>query len=987
MKKLFALIILTHMLSDCVSQESYLRHYSTNEGLPSSETYWAMQDRSGYIWIASDMGVSRFDGYGFRVFTTADGLTDNTVFRFYEDYVGRMWFYTFSGKLCYYYHDTIYGRDFSVNKNIRDFLGTDLVTGINLDQHDTIMMSTTKGLLKIIPEYKNDHTSWNKLELVTGKKSFLLAGGYATVERIKDSTLLMMYTRDKAPVSYRLPVYFNSFIEPAEYRHEGLLIFYDYGTLLIDTGSRTHIFAGLAPLISSYQQGDGSIWLGEKHGGAHLIVGSDLSKPLKSFLKSFSVTCVMKDRENGYWFTTLEDGLFYLPSSQFTYFEKTAYPQYLKFPSFSENLLKMVGDNKVLGLTSKKIYSVADANVGQASADLSHYFPNQLETTFWNMYIHHSGKVWISSTTGIHIYDSLGGRIIGNIYMPVECHENDSRQIIEDDQHDLWSLNHSSLVKIDQRTEKIRKIVLIASRAEAACPDYQGRIMVGTVNGLYRLSGDSLEYMGDQNQLFKNRVVDLQRYDKKIICATRGAGLIILSEDSTYQITMANGLRSNMCRSVYVDSDHVIWLATNSGLNSIQLSEHPFHYTITSFSTADGLLSNDNDQVLKSGKMIWLLSKKGITAFDPEVAVHNSITPPVYITRVQVNNVSRSPKSVKVLDYATNFIEIDFVGLTYRNAGKQYYKYKLQGYDTSVTLTQNPFVQFTKLPPGDYTFEVSCINNSGIESENPAVLSFQVSAPFYQKWWFSILILLLVIILVIFASFIYIRGIRRRELIKTEINTKIANLELQALRAQMNPHFIFNCLNAIQDFILKNDSESAKYYLSSFSKLIRKTLNNSQKPSILLADEMDFLNLYLGLEKMRFSDRFSYQIIKNQNVDNEFIGIPVMILQPFIENSIRHGKIGSLPRPGELTITFSTDGVTLVCRIVDNGIGVNQSVKGKDAASLSEPHALDIIRSRIRTINEINKSAIRFVITDRSDINPDEQGTEVTIYIPIQNYL
>ena len=985
MKKVALLILLLHGIICSFAQESYLRHYSTNEGLPSSETYWVMQDRSGYIWIASDMGVSRFDGYRFRVFTTADGLTDNTIFRFHEDPKGRIWFYTFSGKLCYYFHDTIYGKNFPINEKIRDFLGSDLLTGINVDGHDTILMSTSRGLIKIMPRYENGTVLWDQLMLVSDRKSFLSNTGYTTVEPLaRDSLVLTRYDHDKAPISDHLPMGFRDFLEPASYSKGSILLFHESGTILLDSMRRATFFDSLKPVISYFRENDSSIWIGEKRGGAHLFTRNMLSQPQRSFLHSFSVTCVFKDREGGYWFTTLEDGLFYLPSIKFTYFEKTVDPRSLSFSSFSENLLYPMGGGKILGLTSKQLYGINNNEAGRAILMPSGYFPGFISKTFWNLYEHSNGEIWASASSEILVFDHHGERLLATIRIPPECKENDSRQILEDSQHEIWSLNKSSLIRIDHLTKKVIKVVLIPSRAQTFCEDMDGTILIGTVNGMYRLSGDSLHFLGDGQALFKSRFVDIKRNKNTMICATRGAGILILDGDSIYQVSLANGLLSNMCRSIYVDSSNTIWAATNNGLNAVRVSLHPFRAKVRSFSTSDGLLSNDNDQVLKDKNTVWLLSKKGVTAFDPDIAVSNDIAPPVYITRVRVNNKSYLPEAVNILDYATNFIEIDYVGLTYRNAGKQLYKYKLEGYDTTVKYTQTTSVQFTKLPPGDYRFLVCCVNSSGVESISAASFSFKISAPFYQKWWFSFLVFLIVTGLIIFSSLFYIRRIRKREVVKTEINRKIAGLQLQALRSQMNPHFIFNCLNAIQDFILKNDAASAKYYLSMFSKLIRITLNGSRKTNVSLIDEIAFLELYLNLEKMRFSDKFIYRIDKI-GIDDPNIEIPSMILQPFIENSIRHGRIGNLQILGELILTFSMKENMLTCRIEDNGIGVDRSQQEKDRDfSFDQPHALGLINDRIRTINELNQSNIYYTIIDKSSLGQGQQGTEVNVYIPVK---
>ena len=177
---LIAVLVTCGLLS--VAQLPF-RHYSTNEGLPSSETYSAFQDSKGYIWIATDMGVSRFDGYNFKNYSTADGLADNTIFKFYEDNKGRIWFYSFSGRLSYYYNDSIHGADMLINEQLRATLKNGYLTGIRCLNNDTLLLGTFSGLLKIIPQNAGGINSWVKIEKLNNKNTYLFNdSSFATVE-------------------------------------------------------------------------------------------------------------------------------------------------------------------------------------------------------------------------------------------------------------------------------------------------------------------------------------------------------------------------------------------------------------------------------------------------------------------------------------------------------------------------------------------------------------------------------------------------------------------------------------------------------------------------------------------------------------------------------------------------------------------------------------------------------------------------------------
>jgi ligand-binding sensor domain-containing protein len=975
----------------CAAQEKFLRHYSVAEGLPSSETYAVFQDSRGFIWVASDMGVGRFDGYNFKVFTTANGLTDNTIFKFYEDDKGRIWFNTYSGRLCYYYNDSIYSKELAVNDKLRTFLGPGILNGLRVDKDDTILLSTNKGLIKVIPSIENNKRVWNRLEALNNKMTVLVDGGFVTFDRSFIANINWYNGGKNIRASLSNPTSNITLVERA--RNQSLLLFFLETIQVVDTFAHLakdrpipfNIDNPISYATHILQETDTTFWLGLKGGGVRLCSLDNPLKPIRKLLGSLSVTWIMKDREGGYWFTTLEDGLFYMPNDAVRLYAATD-------ESVINNKLTfhIMGDGKIWALSSFELYE-RKGKAGEFIPILpgllkTYVFPDRWNS-YWNLFVHSDGNFWISTNAGVVVLNNRTHNIINRTFASktADFPARSSRLLIEDRAGDVWSLNQNILLKIDHHSFKLLQTITLPSRAETMCEDYDGSILIGALDGLYRLVKDSVSYLGLKNKLFTNRIVDLKKHGGNIYAASRGVGVFIISGDSVQQITVANGLRSNMCRSIFIDEQNTIWVGTNNGLSAIRHSEVPSKASILSFSSADGLPSDDISHVEKDGSLIWLLTKKGICSFYPEVLARKSIPPPVYITRLRIDNMPQPLNGSHELSSKINFIGLDYVGLTYKNAGRQNYKYKLEGYDTSWTYTRNTFVQFTKLPAGSYKFIVSCINNLGVESTQPAVYTFTVNAPFYKRWWFYISLSLAFAGVVIISSMLTVQRIRKREKTKTEINRKIANLELQALRAQMNPHFIFNCLNAIQDFILKNEPIPAKHYLSSFSKLIRKTLDNSRRQNISLTDEIDFLYLYLELERMRANSRFEFEITLEEGVKDMNLEIPSMILQPFIENAVRHSKIGSLPGQGSLKINFSVREDNLVCIIDDNGVGVNITLKAKAAeARRGNAHATDIINDRVRTINEVHDMNIKYTITDKSDVGSAETGTRVEVIIPMQ---
>jgi LytS/YehU family sensor histidine kinase len=310
----------------------------------------------------------------------------------------------------------------------------------------------------------------------------------------------------------------------------------------------------------------------------------------------------------------------------------------------------------------------------------------------------------------------------------------------------------------------------------------------------------------------------------------------------------------------------------------------------------------------------------------------------------------------------------------------------LEGLDSKWNYTFSNNLQYTTLPPGAYTFKVYALNGDGVKSLKPALFYFVISKPFWKEWWFISLVLVLLTSSIIGAVTYRIELLKRRAVEKSEVNRKMADLKLMALRAQMNPHFIFNSINSIQLFILKNDSESAHKHLSRFSRLIRNVLENSKHEYISLAVEIETLEHYIELERLRFSSKFDYKITVDEELDVKSILISPLLIQPYVENAIWHGLMHLKDRAGELLLCIEKEGQLLKCTIEDNGIGRKRSAeykKGKDHQSTG----LSLNKERVEIINTLHNSSAGLQFIDKQDKDGLPAGTKVVIYMPINiNY-
>lgn len=213
------------------------------------------------------------------------------------------------------------------------------------------------------------------------------------------------------------------------------------------------------------------------------------------------------------------------------------------------------------------------------------------------------------------------------------------------------------------------------------------------------------------------------------------------------------------------------------------------------------------------------------------------------------------------------------------------------------------------------------------------------------------------------------------------LNNQIANAETQALRAQMNPHFIFNALNSIKLYILKKNPEKGGVYLDSFARLVRSVLQNSKEPLISLEKEFEALDLYISLEKLRFDEAFEHEIIIHPNLATDFYQVPPLILQPYVENAIWHGLM-PLKMKGKLTIEAALDQEVLLINIQDNGVGRDQSsVKKLPKHTYKKSMGMDITKGRMELQKELHGMEIKVDIKDLFSTSGAVEGTKVEIRI------
>src|ERR1043166_4550955 len=287
----------------------------------------------------------------------------------------------------------------------------------------------------------------------------------------------------------------------------------------------------------------------------------------------------------------------------------------------------------------------------------------------------------------------------------------------------------------------------------------------------------------------------------------------------------------------------------------------------------------------------------GFNFFEPEMIRDNTYKPRVSLTSISLFNEERfsydtlSGMHELKLNYSENFITFGFTASNYFLPVKNRFAYQLEGFDAGWNYTQNHSASYTNIDPGSYVFKVRAANNDGVWGTEELQFRLHIAPPFWKRFWFVLVSAMTLFALIGLFLYYRISRVRKKERQKAEFNKIVSESRLFAMRAQMNPHFIFNSLNSIQFFITNNDKISTLNYLSKFGKLLRQILDNSVESKITLEKEIEMLSYYIDMEILRFEKLFSYQIELPEDLVPANVEIPGMIIQPFVENAIVHGLL------------------------------------------------------------------------------------------------
>jgi len=537
------------------------------------------------------------------------------------------------------------------------------------------------------------------------------------------------------------------------------------------------------------------------------------------------------------------------------------------------------------------------------------------------------------------------------------------------------------LKKLDYFSKESNSYQLIPKqRVNALAWDKKDSIIYfSTHDGLYKKKWGEPEIT---TVLVKNKPLvsnDIEILGTNLVCATNQGIFILEKEKIIFELHKKDGLLASSVKQVTLKNS-MLYILTEKGLQLYDMHKNKF----IGFGTKEGVVAQNIKNFALSKDKLWLLEKNSFSSVSIN-SLNNSKNNNIgklYIDSILVNSKKINFIKQQKFDYTKN--QLSFY-IDYRNIeskAETVIHYKLKGfYNDWKSLGSNENkIDFQSLPIGNYTFVAKATYRD--KSTKPFEYKFAILPPFWKTWWFYT-ILSIASISLVFYRFRLLKKESSALLEKQAMKTTILDGELKALRSQMDPHFIFNALNSIQEYILLNKKNLASDYLGKFADLIRSYLDFSKSGVISLKEEVANLNLYLELEKLRFEESFNYKTILKDKELIEHLNIPTMIIQPYIENAIKHGL---LHKKGKRILTVFIQQISddlIECIVEDNGIGRAKSkIINKKRLKKHKSFALESTSERLQLLNFEKNEEIGVTI---NDVLIDEKvcGTRVLIKIPI----
>lgn len=952
--------------------------YSKNQGLAQSQVFDIVQDSKQYLWVATQDGLSKFNGNNFINYYEKDGLESSVINSLFVDKKDNIWVTTSKGISIINGENII---PFEHNELFQDKkIGEVILTGNKIwisTANDGVYCFQKNGdglQSTLIKEYRKDFLDLRIKDIsLYGSKLYVsTSSGIYLVENSK---------------SERFPFLTNEDVYTVKENSRGELWIgtAEKGIYFLNKTELKRINQSNSELLNDFTSHilidkNDKVWVSSNTSLTEIGVEYKIENYTKQNGFNFISQVVFEDEEGNIWIGTDGNGLVKFANKEFLYLTE---PEELH-----SGLIISVGEDAKgdlwFGTFREGISRLNDKTITSFNARDTK-LPNN---NIWTSLLDKNKKFWIGTSEGLACYeDNTFKTFTQEDGLP----SNKVQSLFQEVSSVMWVGTRMGVAYYkNNKFNKLDSFPFTNVRAITSTQD--GYYWFGTNEGLVFYDGFEAKLITDY-LLKGNKVYSLATYGNKLWIGTAN-GLIYFDGSRYKRFDFSTENNLSVINFLLIDKANYLWIGTNNGVFTLDINSYKKGVKeINSYTINNGLIgmeTNLNSIFQDSKNNIWFGTSDGINMFRRSINVDkNQIKPKVNLTNVKLffeeENWLEKLKNQANLSfgYKKNTFTFYYHTNYFKDPSSVRYSYKLEGANEGWSpMEEISLSRYPNLSHGEYTFMVKSTIDGGKNWSEVEKISFKINPPFWLNWWFIVLALLFVFLI----GFLYY--IRRRNVLKKErelellnYKNKLIKLEQQSLNSSMNRHFIFNSLNSIQFYINKEDKLSANKYLSNFSKLIRKNLDSSTSEDSLipLSEELERLSLYLSLENMRFKEKFEYDIHLDESVDAEMTKVPGMFMQPFVENSIWHGIL-PMDKPGKIDINIYTIEDKTYFEIIDNGIGISTSIKNKSNEENSHSsQGMRIATNRIELLQKVINKEI--IIEGPAEIleNGKVRGTKVVI--------
>jgi len=961
LKKIISFTFLICLISPIWAQDPFYRLIGKSEGLPSNSVYDVFQDSKGFIWCSHDEGLSKYDGFNFKTYSSGE-QTSRAGSYIREDKFGRIWYSNFDGFIYYIEDETLKELKMSKPFGYTRYGITDKYVFVIVQNGIEIFDLKSLKLLK---------KTYNSL------KYFISALNFNNKFYVQLDSVNVFESLDE-------PQKFTVKNQPSFVHNMNMIFSNSEGILFAGKETKGEsnlvlnkrnqvkvIHSSFKGFFQNYSVTDQIYWACAQNG----VFGFDSknNKELnngKVLFGDYNLSSVFKDKRGNYWFSTLSDGLIFVPD---LYIKRLSIKNEKPFKLIDKSSGFFIGTR-----SGKVLLNDLNGKMSEISDSKQHEVISMVYDSL-NQYL-------FCSTRGFSVFDKFNRniyrksfslkdicRIDKNYYAYASSSNIGLLNISGKRTGSIWDSIHFSSIILDDKTLSSIEPLTIRGKSVTYSAKLNS-IFFATNLGLYVANPAGIKELKFENESVF--IKKLQSSFNRIFCLNGNGNLFEIIDGKIFKkLNIPTNIKDIKC------SGNFLFLITEEHLYQINLKKQGDVYVQLEY-IAKGQEIND---VVFLKKQLVIATNMGLVISEKNGNNLEKYKAPFYINSLKIGKKQVKNLIGEKFNYFENEVEINYSILDFNKANELSLYYKINESDWEKCSNNSRTLILPSLSPGKYTIEFK-IGDYATENQK---IEFIIKKPYYFQWWFILIVSIFVIGILVILYQIRLKRIKiknKLKLEKIELQKSLGQSMLTAIKSQMNPHFFYNALNTIQSFIYSDDKKKASLYLAKFSKLTRLILEMSEKETVSLADEIIALKLYLELEEVRFEeDDFNYSISINDKIESEMLQIPSMMIQPYIENAIKHGLLHKQGKK-ELEIRIWQDVGILIVEVEDNGVGREKSAKiNSSKYEKWKSFSSGANEKRLEILNRGRSKVIGVAIVDKFDENGLSIGTLVKISIPLNS--